>query len=139
MVDRVTIDLVQVTWAHALKTAPNAGLVFYDQLFAADPTLRQLFKGSIDEQSLKLIGMLSMAIGKLDNLAGLQLVLAELGKRHVGYGVTPQHYATVGAALIGTLAIALGDAFTTEVKTAWLTVYQTLSDTMIAGAATCIA
>lgn len=133
MVNRGTIDLVQLTWAHALKAAPNAGRVFYDQLFAADPTLRQLFKGSIDEQSLKLIGMLSMAIGKLDNLAGLQLVLAELGKRHVGYGVTSQHYATVGAALIGTLGIALGDAFTTEVKTAWLAVYQTLSEMMIGG------
>lgn len=135
MVDKASIDLVQLTWAHALNVAPNAGRVFYDQLFAADPTLRQLFKGSIEDQSRKLIGMLSMAIGKLDDIDALRPVLSELGRRHGGYGVTQPHYATVGVALVGTLGIALGDTFTAEVKTAWLDVYRSLSETMIAGAA----
>jgi len=135
VVDKASIELVQVTWAQALHKAPNAGRVFYDQLFAADPTLRQLFRGSIEDQSRKLIGMLSMAIGKLDDIDALRPVLSELGRRHGGYGVTQPHYATVGAALVGTLGIALGDTFTAEVKTAWLNVYHALSETMIAGAA----
>lgn len=37
--------------------------------------------------------------------------LQELGRRHVGYGVLPRHYATVGDALLWTLKRGLGQDF----------------------------
>ena len=46
-----------------------------------------------------------------------------LGTRHVTYGVEPEHYEWVGAALIDTLATALGDAFDADTKAAYLCVY----------------
>ena len=46
-----------------------------------------------------------------------------LGTRHVTYGVEPEHYEWVGAALIETLATALGDAFDADTKAAYLCVY----------------
>lgn len=46
------------------------------------------------------------------------------------YGVQPQHYDTVGAALLLTLEQGLGAAFTPEVKQAWATVYGVLASTM---------
>ena len=42
----------------------------------------------------------------------------------------PQHYDTVGAALLWTLEQGLGEAFTPDVKSAWTTVYGVLATTM---------
>ena len=47
-----------------------------------------------------------------------------------GYGVRPEHYDTVAAALIWTLEKGLGEAFTPEVKDAWVAVYTLLAQTM---------
>jgi hemoglobin-like flavoprotein len=57
-------------------------------------------------------------------------VVEDLGKRHVGYGVKAEHYDTVGAALLWTLAKGLGDAFTEEAKAAWTETYVTLATVM---------
>ena len=56
-----------------------------------------------------------------------------LGQRHAGYGVAAGHFAPVGAALIWTLEKGLGEAFTADVKAAWVEVYGVLSHAMIAG------
>jgi hemoglobin-like flavoprotein len=54
----------------------------------------------------------------------------DLGRRHVGYGVTDEHYDTVGGALLWTLEKGLGSAFTPEMKDAWATVYGILASVM---------
>jgi hemoglobin-like flavoprotein len=59
----------------------------------------------------------------------------DLGRRHVNYGVTTDHYKPVGEALIWTLEKGLGDAFTPDVKAAWLTTYTTLQSVMTTAAA----
>jgi hemoglobin-like flavoprotein len=61
--------------------------------------------------------------------------VAELGRRHLMYGVRPEHYATVGAALLWTLQTGLGNAFTAEVREAWTCAYLFLSSTMQQAAA----
>ena len=50
--------------------------------------------------------------------------------RHTCYGVTDEHYSSVGRALIWTLEQGLGADFTPEVRQAWTTVYALLADTM---------
>jgi len=54
----------------------------------------------------------------------------QLGRRHSSYGVRPEHYATVGAALLWTLQSGLGEAFTSEVRDAWASAYLLLSSAM---------
>jgi hemoglobin-like flavoprotein len=58
-----------------------------------------------------------------------------LGRRHVQYGVQETHYQTVGAALLWTLQVGLGEQFTPEVEAAWATAYTVLADVMKAAAA----
>jgi nitric oxide dioxygenase len=67
---------------------------------------------------------------RFDNLEALLPAVRSLGQRHVGYGVQPHHYGTVGAALIDTLAKGLGDAFTPAAAHAWTITYTTLADAM---------
>jgi methyl-accepting chemotaxis protein len=132
MLPDTTIGLVQRSWAQVLPIAPQAAELFYNNLFAADPSLRHLFRGDMKAQGMRLMGMISGAVGKLDQIEQLVPVLQDLGRRHMGYGVKPQHYDTVGAALLQTLEQGLGrPAFTPEVRAAWTAVYGLLAGTMM--------
>lgn len=132
--EQKTITLVQDSFEKVKPIAPTAAKIFYTKLFELDPALKPLFPSSDEamvEQGNKLMTMLSSAVAGLSNLDMLVPVLQNLGKRHVEYHVKPSHYDTVGAALLGTLAIGLGDDFTPEVKDAWTDVYGTMATVMI--------
>jgi hemoglobin-like flavoprotein len=45
-------------------------------------------------------------------IRGARPTIADLGKRHPGYGVTDAHYDSVGAALLWRLEQGLGEAWT---------------------------
>ena len=129
-----TVNLVQESFEKVRPIAPAAAEIFYNKLFELDPTLKPLFPSgeeAMKVQGNKLMTMLAAAVAGLSNLDALVPVLQDLGKRHVGYNVEPSHYNTVGAALLDTLAVGLGDDFTPEVKEAWASVYRTMSTVMI--------
>ena len=73
-------------------------------------------------QNKKLLEALVLVVENAENLDSLAPALADLGRRHVRYGVEDRHYESVGAALLWTLEQALGPEFTTEVRTAWASV-----------------
>jgi hemoglobin-like flavoprotein len=128
--DTKTIDLVQASWAKVVPIKEVAGKLFYDNLFEADPSLRPLFKGDMEQQAAKLVLMINAAVNKLNDLGTLVPILQQLGQRHETYGVLPAHYATVGAALLKTLGQGLGGEFTDEVEQAWIDVYGVMVGVM---------
>lgn len=133
------ISTVRNTFALLVPQADKVARHFYARLFELDPQLRPLFKADLAEQRSKLMAMLAAGVGGLDRLDRLIPVLQQLGARHVGYGVRDAHYATVGAALLDTLAGGLGDAFTPETRAAWTEAYTLIAGTMQAGAAVALA
>jgi len=128
------ITLIRESFALVLPASQAVGLIFYRNLFALDPKLKLLFPEDLSQQSTKLMQMLSAAVNSLDKLDDLVPVVQQLAKRHVKYGVTPQHYQTVGAALLNTLVEGLGDDLSAEAFIAWKELYLLLSQTMIAAA-----
>ena len=128
------VELIRSSFALVQPIAPQAAALFYDNLFASDPSLRGMFRGDMAEQGQRLMTMIGAAVGLLGRPDALVPVLRNLGGRHVGYGVRDHHYATVGAALIETLAQGLGDEFTPEVREAWIALYTVVSRTMMEGA-----
>lgn len=124
------ISLIQSSWASVVPIQDTAAGLFYQRLFSLDPAIQPMFKGDMKEQGRKLMAMLNAVVNGLTRLDELVPVAQQLARRHVGYGVQPQHYDTVGAALLWTLEQGLGSAFTDEVKTAWATAYGTLSQVM---------
>ncbi len=128
-------DLVQQTFAEVAPIASTAATLFYDRLFALDPSLRALFKADLEEQKQKLMQMLAVVVRGLDDPQALTPAVRALGERHVGYGVEVAHYATVGEALLWTLEQGLGEAFNDEVRDAWATVYGLLATLMQQAAA----
>ena len=124
------ITLVQASWKDILAVSETAAQLFYLRLFALDPSLRPMFKGEIREQGRKLIAMMSVAVNGLTRIETLLPVIEALGRRHAGYGVKDEHYATVAAALLWALEQGLGGRFTPDVKAAWTAAYGLLAGAM---------
>jgi len=114
-----------------MPIADQAAGLFYGKLFELDPEVKKLFKADLSEQGKKLMAMINTVVQSLDQLEAVVPAIQASGKRHVNYGVKDEDYATVGEALIWTLAAGLGDDFTDEVQEAWVAAYTLLSTTMI--------
>jgi hemoglobin-like flavoprotein len=125
------IKLVQTSFAQVAPIAATAADLFYGRLFEIAPQVRAMFPDDLSEQKKKLMAMLGTAVAGLSRLETLMPAVQALGRRHAGYGVKAQHYASVGSALLWTLEKGLGEAFTPEVKDAWATAYIVLSTTMM--------
>ena len=126
------ILLIKKTWSIFREIDPTVvGDVFYSKLFFDMPYLEKLFHTPKEEQSRKLIEMLSVIVGRLDNLEELTEEIKQLAIRHVQYGVKEQHYKAVGTALLWTLQQGLGRDWNEEIKEAWASCFHTLSTDMI--------
>src|SRR5258708_3934179 len=124
-------ELVQTSFEKVAPIAVAAAEIFYNRLFETDPKLKPLFKGDMTEQGRKLMTMLGYVITNLHRIEELVPAIKDLARRHVGYGVTPKDYDTVGSALIWTLEKGLGDDFTPQTRAAWLGCYGALTGIML--------
>ncbi|NUM44726.1 MAG: hemin receptor [Anaerolineales bacterium] len=121
---------LQQSFAQVEPIADTAASLFYGRLFELDPNLRPLFKADLKTQGEKLMSALKLVVIGLDNPERIIPAVQSLGQRHAGYGVRPEHYATVGAALLWTLEKGLGAAYTPEVESAWENAFALLSGLM---------
>ncbi len=124
------IQLVQESFKKVEPIAMTAADLFYNKLFEIAPEVRLLFPEDLSGQKRKLMSMLSTAVKNLHQVETVIPAVQELGRRHVGYDVKDEHYKAVGAALIWTLEQGLGEAFTSDVKEAWVETYGTLEGVM---------
>lgn len=130
-ISQADIDLVQHSFMAIEPLAMVVGRTFYERLFETNPEIQTLFKGDMESQGAQLMDMIGAAVAGLDDLEALVPVVQQLGARHRKYGVEVSHYGAVAEALIWTLEQGLGDAFTQDVRTAWVNVYGVLAETMI--------
>jgi hemoglobin-like flavoprotein len=95
----------------------------------------ELYKSqAFKAHSSGVVKTLDAAVGMLGpDLEIAAKVLADLGAKHVGYGVLPAHYGIVGEALLHTLETALAESWTPNVKRGWTVIYAFLSTAMLAG------
>jgi hemoglobin-like flavoprotein len=125
-------QLIQTSFAQVAPIADQAAIIFYDCLFELDPSIRPMFAHTdMPAQRRNVMQTLTVVVKSIDRLETIVPAVQALGRRHAGYGVQPSHFATVGAALLDTLAVGLGDGFTPEVRDAWATAYGILADVMI--------
>jgi hemoglobin-like flavoprotein len=129
------IDRIRTSWAAVEPIADAAAGLFYGRLFELDPAIERLFRRTdMPAQRKVLMQTLTVVVKSLDKLEQIVPAVQALGRRHAGYGVREEHYATVGAALLWTLEQGLGDAFTSDVRDAWADAYGILASVMIEAA-----
>ena len=129
------IELIESTWNYIVTNIDEAGELFYNKLFVLRPELATLFKGDIKAQSKKLTSMITFLVNKLNSLDEVKKDIVALGMRHKNYKVEPDHYQTVGVALLWTLEQGLGSQWNEDVKLVWENLYSVLSNMMIDAAA----
>lgn len=125
------ITLVQQSFGKVVPIRETAAALFYARLFAIDPSTKALFRGDVAAQGAKLMAAIGTIVRSLDRIEPMLEHVRALARRHVGYGVREEHYASVGAALLWMLEQGLGADFTDDVRAAWAAAYQLLSSTMI--------
>jgi nitric oxide dioxygenase len=129
------IRLVQASFQLVLPIAAQAAARFYRRLFSTDPGTRRLFAHTdLEAQGRKLMAAIGFVVGALHRPEAMLGTVRDLARRHAGYGVREEHYATVGAALLWTLEQGLGEEFTPETRDAWAAAYGLLSGAMIQAA-----
>ena len=122
---------VRGTWAIAMANREQVARMFYTLLFRSHPEVKPLFGTDIEAQGQKLVDTLNFIVDGLDAPDVLLPAARDLAIRHVGYGVLPEHYAAVGAALLETLETLLGPEFDADSRAAWEGIYGMLSSYMI--------
>jgi nitric oxide dioxygenase len=128
------IALVQNSFAKVAPISETAANLFYRRLFEIAPEVKPLFHNDMKEQGRKLMATLAYVVNGLTRPEDIIPAAEKLAIRHVDFGVKPEHYTPVGAALLWTLGQGLGDAYTPEVADAWVAAYTTLSGVMIKAA-----
>jgi len=112
---------------------PNSGEFakqFYDRLFALHPEARNLFGEDMKTQYQKLMDLFTVLIESLDQEHLVVNDLSALGKRHVGYGVLPEHYNWVEEALLETLKGYLPDWESDDLLGLWKQLIGRVSELM---------
>jgi hemoglobin-like flavoprotein len=127
-------ELVRATFARLAVMPEVAGALFYERLFAANPSFRSLFKSDMRIQGVKLMTMLAMVVYNLHEPGQVLPAIRDLGGRHVGYGVKLADYDALREAMLWTLEQALGEDFTPAVREAWTVCYDELAGEMTVAA-----
>ena len=130
--DDDAIMLVQKSFALVVPIKDAAAEFFYRDLFETAPEVKPYFAGAdMAEQGAKLMKALATAVSGLRFFDLIAPRAAQLASNHMGYHVERADYDKAGASLLRALEKGLGDAFTPEVKAAWISVYAAMSGAMI--------
>jgi len=141
------VDAVTASWDKvAALGAETVGVLLFKRIFEIAPEALQFFSfkdepnlyesDALKKHGALVVSTVGTAVAGLKDIEKLAPVLKNLGKAHAGKGIVAAHYDVVGQALIDTLQAGLGDeAFTEEVKEAWLSVYGVVKATMLDGQA----
>jgi hemoglobin-like flavoprotein len=130
------IALVEETLAAVRPDMGRVAAAFYDRLFAADPSLRELFTSDPEHQQRTFARELDAIMSSIRDHDRFVAEASELGARHRGYGVRDAHYGRAEEPLLGALAEALGPSWTPSVADAWRQAYHLTVEAMRAGGVT---
>ena len=123
-------ERLRASWFELETGDADVAAEFYRRLFASAPELRPLFRGDMSAQRRKFMSTLSLVVESIDAPQRIAPTVAELGRRHVDYGVAPEHYAAVGAVLLETLTECLGEQADDATLDAWRKAYDLLATAM---------
>ncbi|AMJ61776.1 globin family protein [Bosea sp. PAMC 26642] len=126
------IVMLEESFSAVFSVRDDAAALFYERLFANDPSLKRMFaQTDMREQGKKLMSALQLVVVTIRKIDTVKPALRFLAVKHAGYGVRDEHYATVGTALIETLSLFFGERFTPELRRVWSEAYGIVSTIMI--------
>jgi len=130
-------EMVEVIRASFAATEPHADELtrhFYATLFTMAPEIRELFPAHMQVQRSRLLRALVHIVQMVDKPKKLLLFLEQLGRDHRKFGVLAEHYDVFGTALLSTIGMFAGSAWTPVAEQAWNDAYTIVAGAMRTGA-----
>jgi nitric oxide dioxygenase len=132
--DQALILRLRISLAGLLTKGDQFAATFYRMLFERYPAVQSLFPADMAQQRSKLIQSLAWIVMHLDRRAELVPTIRELGRKHVGYGASPEHYPLVRDTLIDAMAKTAGHEWSEDLAEDWRVSIDLIAHHMIAGA-----
>ncbi|MDX1904625.1 MAG: globin domain-containing protein [Thermonemataceae bacterium] len=125
-------QIVKKSFPKVLAGTLSGAAILYNKFFELSPESKDFFKStSMDRQSQMLIAAIGKIVKSIDNWDTVKPDLEALAARHIGYGLSPEHFVYFGQAFMYMLQNIFGADWTAELKDAWEAVYQRVSEVMI--------
>ena len=128
------VDLLRQSFDAIWPVRRQLAVKFYHRFFELAPDAEGLFRSDMEIQQLKLMDMIATIVGRLDKREMFQAIIVHTGRQHAQFGVKSSHFAAFGNALIWGLEQQFGNAFTPELKEAWLELYDAVQSEMMRAA-----
>jgi NAD(P)H-flavin reductase/hemoglobin-like flavoprotein len=126
--------LLKESWTLVEEQQDKLASYFYARIFMSNPQLRDLFPVQMDVQRARLLGAIVSAVQTVDDPERFDEYLRSLGRDHRKFHTVPDHYDTVGVALMEALRTFAGEQWSVEYDQAWRDAYDVIARTMIRGA-----
>lgn len=119
--NRDVISRMESTFGVISSAGADFSEQFYAELFNRMPSVKPLFAATnMRRQKDHLMAALSFVIENLRHPDVVEGALLEMGRRHVGYGVSPSHYYGLTRVLVNVMSEFAGEAWTETDRQAWL-------------------
>lgn len=127
---RDDITRVQATWKAIAPVKHITAEIFYVKLFELDSTLRLLFNDDLKVREQKFLQLMDATVKGLTHINLMLPAVREVGMRHPMFGDSDEHHGTIVAALFWSLEKCLRGDFTDEIRAAWTSAFELLSQTL---------
>ena len=117
------VDLIRKSFDAMWPMRRDIADLCYSRFFELAPEARDLFPSDMERQRIKLMDMIAVLIGSLDERPLFQSLVEHSGRKHARFGIQPSQYAAMGEALMWALECKFGASFTPELRDAWRALY----------------
>ena len=128
------VDLVRKSFDSMWPMGRDIADLCYGRFFELAPDARELFPSDMERQRIKLMDMIAVLIGSLDERPLFQSLVEHSGRKHAGFGIQPSQYVAMGEALMWALERKFGAPFTPELRESWRALYTAVQDEMLRAA-----
>ena len=122
--DQITI--VQKSFQTVFLQKAEIANAFYEHLFDAMPSARDMFQNDMQQQKEMFATMLVMTVRLLNRQDELEEVVKRLVHVHGRFEVTKSQFAIAGGSILLALRDVLAEDFTPQVEEAWQQATQEL-------------
>lgn len=127
------IRRLRLSFFELIPVSDELSQSFYDRLFDEHPEVRSYFKPDMQSQQDKLVDTLAALLDSLEKSEEAENMLRNLGRRHVGYGATPELYAWVEVAILEIVAQYAKPHERADLHDLWSRLMTSVSKTMMEG------
>ncbi|CAI5464329.1 unnamed protein product [Closterium sp. Yama58-4] len=130
---RRLLELIPEATQMLLELIPEAKQMFSMTRRAKEPHRENKLLQAHATTAMRMVCAAAVKLDKQKEVRSLKTTLADLGSRHLLFGVTSEHAPKLRAAFVAVLSDALGDEWGGDVEQAWVAAYNAIEYMFLVG------